>query len=257
MDVEARLAVERQDGIRELLKHQRVVRVDEVAQTLRVSVATVRRDLVDLEQRGWLRRVHGGAVAVDGSLDEPFFDDKAAAAAREKQAIAEAALRLVEPKSTVYLDGGSSVLALARLLQPMAQLTVVTNSLRIAHLYSSGGPRMLLVGGECRRLSQTVVGPLTRSILDDVAPDLAFMGTIALSAANGLFTTDPAEAFTKERAMQRARKVVLLADASKFTRTSFVRFGRADAIDVLITDPAAPPAELEAFRTLGVQVVTA
>ena len=251
------LAVERQERIRARLQAQHTVRVDELAEWLQVSAATVRRDLLELEQQGRLRRVHGGATEVERNADEPLFDDKTAIATAEKQAIAEAAFKLIGSADTVFLDGGSTILALAHVLIPLAQLTVVTNSLRVAQLLSGSGPRMILTGGECRRLSQTFVGPLSRPVLERVQLDWAFMGTIGLSAEAGLTTTDPNEAFTKELAISRARRVALLADSSKFGRASFVRFGDAGHLSHLITDAAAPAAQLEAFRRLGVEVVTA
>lgn len=248
------LAVERQERIRARLKLEHVLRVDDLAGWLQVSSATVRRDLLELEERGCLRRVHGGAVANDGSHEEPLFDDKTALAADEKQAIAEAALALLPPVATVYLDGGSTVLALAHLLLPRTGLTVVTNSLRVAQLFSGQGPRMILVGGECRRLSQTLVGPLSGLVLERVRLDLAFMGTIGVSAADGLTTTDPNEAYTKELVMRRAHRVVLLADGSKFAQPSFVRFGEVAGLSNVITDSSAPASQLESLRRAGIEV---
>jgi DeoR/GlpR family transcriptional regulator of sugar metabolism len=117
IDANTGLAAERQQSIRELIRGQRIARVDELAEELKVSPATIRRDLEELDRHGVLHRVHGGAVAIEGSLEEPLFDDKTSIAAVEKEAIAEAALRFVRPKDTIYLDGGSTVLALARRLQ--------------------------------------------------------------------------------------------------------------------------------------------
>jgi DeoR family transcriptional regulator, fructose operon transcriptional repressor len=250
------LAAERHQRIRDLVRGQRVARVDGLAEALQVSAATIRRDLEDLERHGVLQRVHGGAVAIEGSLEEPPFDDRTSIAEREKDAIAEAALPFVRPKDTVYLDGGSTVLSLARRLLPFTLLTVVTNSLRVAQIFGSTGPRMILVGGECRRLSQTLVGPLSRHVLGATNFDLAFMGTVGISVRDGLTTTDPAEAFTKELAMARARRVALLTDSAKFGKASFVRFASAEDLDVLITDHAAPPAELDGFRQADVRVIT-
>ena len=254
-DTNTGLAAERQERIRERLRGQRIARVDELSDALRVSPATIRRDLEDLERRGALRRVHGGAVAMDANLDEPPFDDKTGVAEHEKEAIAEAALQFVRPKDTVFLDGGSTVLALARRLLLFPHITVVTNSLRVAHIFSGAGPRMILVGGECRRLSQTLVGPLSRPVLEATHFDVAFIGTVGLSLADGLTTTDPAEAFTKELAIARARRIVLLADASKFGKDSFVRFASVGDIDALITDIAAPADQLAGLRKAKVTVI--
>jgi DeoR family fructose operon transcriptional repressor len=236
------LAAERMDRIRGIVRTQRVARVDELAARLSVSPATIRRDLLELDGQGQVHRVHGGAVAAEGRLDEPLFDDKTARAAGEKQRIAQAALAYVKDSASIFLDGGSTVLSLARLLTQRTALTVLTNSLRVAALYSGGGPRMILTGGEFRALSQTLVGYLTRPLIEQLHVDTAFIGTIGLTLEEGLTTTDPREAETKEHVMSRARRVIVLADGSKLGNVSFVRFGAPDKMHVLITDSSAPKA---------------
>jgi DeoR/GlpR family transcriptional regulator of sugar metabolism len=248
------LAAERQGRIRELVRARRVVRLQELCRELGVSMATARRDLEELEKHGDLRRVHGGAVSLDTRLDEPLFDDKTALAAREKQRIAAAALELIKPGETIYLDGGSTVLALARLLRDRTNLTVVTNSLRAAIELGGAGPRLILVGGELRRLSQTVVGPLTRSILEGLHVDRAFMGTMGFGA-EGLTTTDAGEAFTKELVMHRAREVVLLADSSKAGKILFAQAGRLELVHVLITDKKIDAEWAKTLAKHGVKIV--
>lgn len=230
------LAAERLDRVREAVREARVIRVEDLCRRLDVSVATVRRDLLALEARGEIRRVHGGAVSVDSRLEEPRFDDKADMASREKTRIAEAALRRVTDGSTVYLDGGSTVLALARALRTRTDVTVTTNSLRAAMELSGQGPRTLLIGGELRRLSQTLVGPLSKHVLDALRFDIAFMGAMGVGADGAITTTDPAEAFTKDAVMHCATKVILLADRSKLGKVSFARAGRMEQVDELITD---------------------
>ncbi|MBM3861237.1 MAG: DeoR/GlpR transcriptional regulator [Verrucomicrobia bacterium] len=230
------LAPQRLDNLRALIRESGVIRVEALCRQLGVSPATVRRDLDQLERSGAIRRVHGGAVSVESRLDEPLFDDKASLAAREKRRIAEAALSFVVADETIYLDGGSTVLELARLLRERTNVTVVTNSLRAAHELAGRGPRLILIGGELRRLSQTVVGPLTRQTLEGLHLDKAFMGTIGMSVQEGMTTTDPGEAYTKDLVMKQARQVILLADSSKAGKVSFARAGSLDEVDVLITD---------------------
>jgi DeoR/GlpR family transcriptional regulator of sugar metabolism len=230
------LAPRRLDNLRELIRGKGVIRIEEICSQLRVSPATVRRDLDQLEESGAIRRVHGGAVSVESRLEEPLFDDKASIAAREKHHIAEAALQFVEPGDTIYLDGGSTVLEFAQLLHDRTNLTVVTNSLRAAHELAGRGPRLILVGGELRRLSQTMVGPLTRCVLRELHVDKAFMGTIGLSLKEGMTTTDPGEAYTKELVMNQARQVILLADSGKAGKVAFARAGRLENVHVLVTD---------------------
>lgn len=249
------LAAARLEKIQRILAERRIISVSDLCQSLDVSPATIRRDLLDMEKAGHVRRVHGGAVAAEGRLSEPLFDDKTAIAADEKRRIAEAALQFIKPRDTIFLDGGSTILALAARLASMADITVVTNSLRVVTALSGGGPPVILVGGEFRRLSQTFVGPLSGAVLDKLRVDTAFMGTIGLSAAAGMTTTDPREAHTKELVMGHAGRIILLADSSKIGKVSFVRFGREDALDVLVTDRGAPAAELQRFRKQGIRVI--
>jgi DeoR/GlpR family transcriptional regulator of sugar metabolism len=194
-------------------------------------------------------------VWVAGELDEPGFNDKTALAAEEKAKIAEAALQFVGPADAVFLDGGSTVLELARLLRGRNRVTVVTNSLEVVKVLAEGGPTVLATGGEFRRLSRTFVGSLTKPFVETLHVDTAFMGTIGLARDGGLTTTDPREAYTKSLILQRARRVVLLADSSKIGKTSFVRFGSLNDVDVVVTDGGAPESDLRAFRKAGVKVV--
>lgn len=251
------LAPERLEKIAQLLRERHVVRVQELCRIMGVSPATVRRDLTDMEERGVIRKVHGGAVSANPRMAEPLFDDKAAVRAEEKQAIAKAALKLIGANDTVFLDGGSTVLALATQLGSMDQLTVVTNSLRVASALSGAGPRVIVIGGELRTLSQTFVGPLTGLMIEKLHVDTAFMGTIGLDSKKGLTTTDPREAFTKQRVIESAQRVVLLTDSSKIGAVSFVGFGAVADVGTVITDRGAAKRDLQTIRKENVTIITA
>ncbi len=250
------LAPKRLEQLRGILGQDRVVRVEELTEQLGVSSATVRRDLGELEKLGEVQRVYGGAVSTGGRLDEPLFDDKTSVAAAEKRRIAEAAAKYIKPNDTIYLDGGSTVLELARLLKDRSNLTIVTNSLRAAVELAGRGPRLILVGGELRRLAQTTVGPLTRFMIQELHVDTAFMGTIGLSLEEGLTTTDPTEAYTKELVMEHAREVILLADSSKAHKISFTRAGRLEKVRTIITDQQFDRKLSKALRKRGVEVIS-
>jgi len=249
------LAPERREQLRDIVRQDGVARLGELCRRLNASTATVRRDLEAMEAQGMIRRVHGGAVSIESRLDEPVFDDKAAIAPREKRKIAESAAELVKAGDTIYLDGGSTVLELARMLADRTDITVVTNSLRAAIELAGRGPRLILTGGQFRRLSQTMVGALSRAVLDQLHFDKAFMGTIGLSAAEGLTTTDPDEAFTKHEAAARADELIVLADSAKIGRVSFAKSGPIADIDLLITDGGADAGMLRDLRRRGVKVV--
>ena len=210
--------------------------IAELAAALDVSEATVRRDLQNLEAAGLLRRVHGGAESVAGiKRSEPLFDEKALIFPEAKEYIARLALREIQDKDAIYLDGGSTVLALARLLRERKKLTVVTNSLSAALELMDSGHRLILLGGEFRPISRTMVGPLTEPVAEQLSFDKAFMGTIGFSPEEGMSTTDPNEAFTKSIVMRRARSSYLLADSSKIDAASFVRNDPGKYLQYIIT----------------------
>ena len=249
------LAEERFRKIRSFLKENGVVSVDVLCEELGVSAATVRRDLAELDKRGQIRRVHGGAVNVEERLDENVFDDKTMIVPDQKNAIAQAALKLISPNDSIYLDGGSTILALARLLTDMTKLTVVTNSLRVATTLSSAGPRMIVVGGEFRRISQTIVGAITRPMLEQLHVNTAFIGTMGLR--DGVMTTtDPAEALTKEIVISKAKNIIVLADSTKLSKDSFVRFGDLEKGMKLVTDSGISGADRDSFTKRGITVIT-
>ena len=255
-DLPRSLAPERRERIREIVEARRGARLETLSLALGVSQATIRRDLEHLASEGRLRRVHGGAVAMHESTIEPLFDAKAVEAPEEKERIAARAVQLLSPEDTVYLDSGSTVLALARLLAGWRQLTVVTNSIPIAMELLDRGPRLIIIGGELRQTSRALVGPLTRLMLQSLHFDRAVMGTFALSLENGLMTTDPAEAFTKELVLTQAHEVILLADSRKIWSSSFAYAGRLEAVDIIVTDRGVADSALRSLERRGIKVIT-
>jgi DeoR/GlpR family transcriptional regulator of sugar metabolism len=251
------LAARRRQRLGLIVDSRRAARLEELSAALGVSQATVRRDLDTLAATGRLRRVHGGAVAIDERLDEPHFDAKAATAADEKLRIAARAVELLAPDDTVYLDSGSTVLAVARLLHGWARLTVVTNSLPAANELAGRGPRLIVIGGELRATSRALVGSLTRLLLETLHMDRALMGTFALSLDDGMTTTDPSEAYTKQLVMSHAREVILLADSRKMGTRTFVGAGAIDEIDVLVTDTGLDERMARTLKRRGIRVITA
>lgn len=246
---------ERLEQVQAMIRRQHAVRIEEVCTKLNISPPTARRDLERLEKNGIVRRVHGGAVLAERRLEEPLFDDKTSIALQEKMKIAALAAELIDTNDTIYLDGGSTLLELARLLRKHKGINIVTNSLRIAIELSGSGPTVTLVGGKLRRRSQTIVGSLTSLLLSQLHFDKAFMGTIGFSIKDGMTTTNPDEAYTKRLAMGQAGEVLLLADSSKMGKTSFAHAGDLSAISRLITDKKADPEFVEALQELDIEII--
>jgi DeoR family fructose operon transcriptional repressor len=256
-DLRARhLAPQRRQRILDIVSARRAARLEDLSLALGVSVATVRRDLGELQALGLLHRVHGGAIAVDRAA-EPHFEVKATEAADEKERIAERAVSLLAADDVIYLDSGSTVLAAARLLRGWDRLTVVTNSLPIAVVLGGHGPRLILTGGEFRSTSQAFVGPLSRHLLENIHVSKALIGTYALSVEDGLSTTDAGEAFTKSLALERATEVIVLADSRKLATRSFARVGGLDQVDVLVTDSHIDDHVARELQKRGITVIRA
>ena len=180
---------------------------------------------------------------------------KASRNAAEKAYIAEKAVSFIKESDTIFLDGGSTVLELAKMLERFHDLTVVTNSLMAASALMERNFRLILVGGEFRSLSRTLVGPLTAKILDGMNISKAFLGTIGFDPEKGISTTDTNEAYTKELVMKRADHVFVLADSSKLGVSSFVFSGDISDIDTLISDPGIPQNILKKLKTQNIEVI--
>ena len=229
--------------------------ISELSGELGVSEATVRRDLEQLEAKGVLRRVHGGAELLSLRKEEPVYEEKASLNALEKSRIAELAAKFINDSDTIFLDGGSTVLELAKNLPRKKDLTVVTNSLMAAFELMEKECRLVLVGGEFRKLSRTLVGPLTGKILEGLRFSKAFLGTLGFDPEEGLSTTSINEAYTKELVMRQSERVIVLADSSKIGCSSFVRNGALEDIDILVTDGKIPPGALNILKDHNIEVV--
>lgn len=255
-------ATERQQLIeRAIADHGRVAVVD-LATRFDVTTETVRRDLAVLEERGALRRVHGGAVALTrSSTVEVSVAERAGRQSDAKLRIARRALDGFGAGSlSVYLDAGTTTAALATLLSDRATTTgdwpeIVTHSMAVAQLLAAHpAARLTAIGGRVRGLTAAAVGPDAVAAVDRLRPDVAFVGTNGISAAFGLSTPDPDEAAVKRAVVRAARRVVVLADSEKLDAELLVTFAALDAVDVLVTDREPAAALAQALRDAEVEV---
>jgi DeoR family transcriptional regulator, fructose operon transcriptional repressor len=250
-------AEERRHAIAERARRDGRIDGGAIAEEFGVTPETVRRDLTDLERRGVLRRVHGGAIPVESLRTEPGLTEKAGAHTEEKRRIAKAALDLVPVGGTVLLDAGTTTGELAALLGDR-ELTVVTNSLPIASMLAARPSLTVqVVGGRVRgRTMANVDGWAIRS-LGELMVDVAFVATNGVSVARGLSTHDPAEAEVKRAMVGAARRRVLLADHTKVGAEHLVAFAGIEDVDVLVTDTGLDDGTAEQLAAAGPEVVRA
>ena len=244
---------ERQTAIVTKARAEGRVEVTTLAEILDVTPETVRRDLTTLERQGILRRVHGGAIPVERLGFEPAVAVRESVHTAEKERIAKAALAELPADGVIALDAGTTTLRLAELLPVDRELTVVTNGLPQAMLLAARpNVTVHIVGGRVRARTLATVDEAAQAFLRDLFVDVAFVGTNGISVARGLTTPDRSEAAVKRALIAAARRVVVLADHTKFGTDHFAAFGTLADVDTVVTDSdldAGLAAELEAAGT--------
>lgn len=239
------------NAILDRLARDGVVSVAETAIELGVSDATIRRDLERLEEQRLLTRTHGGAVASGVAYELPLRY-RSARRQEEKLRIAiEAAARVVAAQS-VGLTGGTTTTEVSRHL---ADVTVVTNALNIAsELAVRSNVKLVVTGGVARPESYELVGPLAEATLADLNLDVVIVGVDAIDTERGLMTHHEVEAHTNRALIERARRVIVVADSSKLGGTAFARICGLELVHDLITDTAADPRIVAMVREADVDV---
>ena len=251
-------AAERQQRIIAEARRAGRVEVTALADFLGVAAETVRRDLTALERRGSLRRVHGGAIPVERLEVEPTLAARSSRLTEVKRRIAARALDELPSGGSIILDAGSTALAVAELLPPDLDLTVVTNSLAAATVLSTHpGITLYLLGGRVRGTTGASVGEWATGPLGEVTVDLALVGTNGLSVARGLTTPDQSEALVKRAMVAAARRCIVLTDSSKAGDDHLHRFAQLTDIDLVITDTDLDDDVAAEIRAAGPEVVTA
>ena len=238
------LARQRQSYILDRVREDGAVRVAELARDLAVSDMTVRRDLELLHQQGLLEKVHGGATATTGSsLFEPGFVVKSELQLAEKAAIAAVAADLVTPGMAIALSAGTTTYALARRLVDLEGLTVVTNSVPVADvLYRTARQdQTIIVTGGVRTPSDALVGPFAVTALRTIHVDLVFMGVHGMHPHSGFTTPNLMEAETDRALVESGRRLVVVADHTKWGVIGISSIARLDQADVLISDIGLTP----------------
>jgi DeoR/GlpR family transcriptional regulator of sugar metabolism len=227
------------------------VRVADLVRELEVSDMTVRRDLEILQAAGLLEKVHGGATVPSRLASyEPAFATKSAMQQAEKSAIADEAASMVQPGMAIAISAGSTTYALAERVAEIPGITVVTNSVRVADLLNLKGRRdqtVILTGG-IRTPSEALVGPFAIAQLRSVHLDLVFMGVHGMDAKAGFTCPNLMEADTDRALIEAGRRLVVVADHTKWGVIGIASIARLDEADVLVTDTAISPTALGALR---------
>lgn len=238
-------------GLREAGK----VEVVPLAERLGVSEMTVRRDLEALDERGVVRRVHGGAVPVPSRSYEPPYAMRAVRQSEAKQRIGKVCADLLDEGETVFLDVGTTTEAVAEALRGRRNLTIITSSLRVASILADEEQlRIICLGGTVRPGERSLVGFMTMQGMAELYPDVCVFGVGGIEVEAGLTEFSLEDAAVKRAAIKRGRRTLVVADQSKIGAVAFASIGPVSEVDVLVTD--APPNNegLKALVSAGVVV---
>ena len=251
------LPADRLEVIKSLVVELGRVRASELVDLFGVTDETIRRDLSRLASAGRVRRAHGGAFAVSPQ-EERTTEKRLHENAAEKIAIGNRAAMLVQDGSTIVLDSGTTTLCLARALRFKRDLVVVTTAVTNAfELVGIPGITVVMAGGVVRPATYGATGRLAVATLREVHVDQVFLATHSVSAKGGLTYPGFDEADVKRAMIEAGAKVVLLADHTKFGRTSLVKVAPITAVQTIITTPGVDLAEVDAIRDLGVELIVA
>jgi len=245
---------ERRQAILEQLAVQGRVSVAELSASFGVSEVTVRADLQALADRKLVLRTHGGAVAAGGG-SELALVLRRQRQVKEKGRIGAAGAALVRDGDAIFLDSSSTSLAIAHHLKRHRHVTVVTNSLEVAHeLFDAPAIDLLMIGGSLQRATASFVDAPGLDLLRAVNIEKGFFGAHGLDCAAGLTDVSPDEAAVKRPIVAHCRQVIAVLDATKWGRVGVASFAALDQIQCVITDVGAPDQLVEQVRGLGVAV---
>jgi DeoR family transcriptional regulator of aga operon len=247
-----------------LLLHHGKASVDDLTSALATSPASIRRDLIRLEENGLVHRTHGGAMLArdGGATYEPFrfdasFQVREDRFAAEKQRIARAAAALVQEDETIGFAAGTTTTLVARQLLHRKNIHIITNAVNIGmELSSSARLQTTLTGGNLRWAGAfSLVGPAAIESLAVVVMDRLFLSATGVDASHGATIIQPDEAAVFRAMSRQARQVVVVADSSKMGLVSPAVICPPHEIDLLITDDGISEDAARAFASIGMSVL--
>jgi DeoR/GlpR family transcriptional regulator of sugar metabolism len=251
------LAVDRRHRILQRVAEEQTIHIRELATDLGVSEMTIRRDITRLERDGFLRRTYGGATAhVTRSL-ELAFNARALQSASAKRLIGMTAAPLVAGATTIFVGTGTTTEQLALFLPARDEVTIITNSLPVASLLGTRPGRVVVLGGGVRRDELCCVGPVACATVRRYHADVAILSAAGLSARAGMTELDDETAEVHRLMTDHSDALVAVADGSKLGGVAPAVVVPVDSISTLVTDESADPAEAEAVRSRGVNVIVA
>jgi len=247
------LTPERHQLILSLLKEKEVVRIQELVDTTGASESTIRRDLSELEEQRLLKRVHGGATALQNKIEEPTILEKAVKNEQQKITIARYAASLVKERDSIFIDAGTTTNQMLSYLPE--NIIVVTSSPDIGLQLIKRNIKTILLGGELKAATLSVVGREAIKSISQYRFDKCFLGINGIDKHHGLTTPDPDEAYVKQLALQFSDERYVLCDSEKFSGVTFAKVADLRGITVITDDGLYEEDQQEYSKLTNLKVV--
>lgn len=245
------LTAERQIKIMNLIQKRGSVQVDELAQELKVSTMTIRRDLEKLNVEGLIERCHGGAV----SKQEVTYADKQVSNQITKKKLARICASYVKEGDSIFLDAGTTTFEIAALISTVPNIMVLSNDLEIIKLLSESEVNLMICGGDIQKSTKSINGFYATQMIEQLWFDIGFFGTAAVNDKLQAMTPTVAKAFLKRKSAEHCRKSFLIADQTKFNRTALTFVNELTDYDYIVTDYHFKQEELKTLKREGTEVI--
>jgi DeoR/GlpR family transcriptional regulator of sugar metabolism len=232
---------QRQARLLELLRSETFVDAQGLCHRLGVSVATIRRDLSNLELRGLLRRTHGGAVLTNQVARDPANAERIIANSAEKARIGSAIAEMIVEGDAVFIDSSTTTLEVARRLAPRQSLVLITNGIDVFNTLIAGGAGTVYVtGGQYIEINRSFGGPLGAEAVRRFNVDQAVISVSSIDVKRGLIcVSSPLIACVQQAMIEIARTVIVAGDHSKFGHSALTTIASLDEVDFVVTDEQA------------------
>jgi len=248
----------RKNKIMELLEKHTQVSTQQLEDELNVSGATIRNDLSELEAKGLIERIHGGAILPEKNEENSFrsFHKRSEKNIREKKIIGKKAKELINDGQTIILDASSTILYLLPYLLNRNKLTIVTNGIYTAmEARNEDDFNVILLGGIVRPKSGSVEGLLGSEMLNNISADIMFTSSHGFTIEDGLTDFNFYEVELKKKMVSKAKKLIALVDHTKIGHTSASAFAESKDIDILITDSGIEEEDVKKIRAAGIDLL--
>ena len=222
--------------ILDLIRAKQKVNVSELSEKFQVTGETIRRDLERLEREGYVARTYGGAVLIQQPPGHVNYTERAIQNVEAKNRMGELTAAILPASGAIGCDASTTVLAVIPYIKDNAGITLLTNSIRIPNDYMYDKIRIISTGGNLRSRTQSLQGEVTTRAMEGYFLDVCVLSCRSLDLTNGIYEGDEEEAYFKNVMVEHSRRVILIADHTKFNKTSLIRTLSYDKVDMLVTD---------------------